>query len=178
MSWTVLLILSARCRFQRQNVYWLPVECRTEYKIATICYSMITCTAPSYLYDLHEQYTPPHTLCSFADNHTFWIPKEISRTAHLFFHWSLHLEHSPFLCLTCSNSVLLQITAQDSPFICLLPLTLPTVSSLHQVNVCVAHMHLYWELGVGWGCNVWWHLFMLILFWCQLFLISVSNVHA
>ena len=27
-------------------LHWLPVEHRTEYKIATICYSVITCTAP------------------------------------------------------------------------------------------------------------------------------------
>ena len=37
--------------------------------------------------------------------------------------------NNPFLCL--------QDTAQDSPFLCLLLLTLPSVSSLPQVKVCV-----------------------------------------
>ena len=27
------------------DLHWLPVECRLEYKIATICYSVITCAA-------------------------------------------------------------------------------------------------------------------------------------
>ena len=35
------------------------------------------------------------------------------------------------------NFVFLQFAAQDSPFLCLLLLTLPTVSRLSQVNVCV-----------------------------------------
>ena len=30
------------------DLHWLPVECRIEYKIATICYNVITGTAPPY----------------------------------------------------------------------------------------------------------------------------------
>ena len=63
--------------------------------------------------------------------------QEISRTACLFFHWSLCLEQSPFLCVTCSNFAFLQVTAEDSPFLCLLLLTFPVVSSLPQENMCV-----------------------------------------
>ena len=47
------------------------------------------------------------------------------------------MEQSPFLCATCSDSVFFQVTAQGSPFLCLILLTLPTVSSLPQANLCV-----------------------------------------
>ena len=33
------------------DLHWLPIERRIEYKIATICYIVIACTAP-YLSDL------------------------------------------------------------------------------------------------------------------------------
>ena len=78
----MLFVLSAR--LPRANIYardplilmdlhWLPVERRIEYKIATICYSVITCTAPPYLSDLLELYTPSRTLRSSADNCIFHI---------------------------------------------------------------------------------------------------------
>ena len=44
--------------------------------------------------------------------------RPVSRTAHLFFYWSLR-EQSPFLCATCSDFVPLQVTAQDSDFVSL-----------------------------------------------------------
>ena len=31
------------------DLHWLPVEGRIEYKVATTCYSVITCTAPNHL---------------------------------------------------------------------------------------------------------------------------------
>ena len=59
----------------------------------------------------------------------------------LFLHWSLCLEQCPSFRATCTNFVFLQVTAQDSPFLRLLLLTLPAVSSLPQVDmhtcVCV-----------------------------------------
>ena len=49
-----------------------------------------------------------------------------------------------------AQTVFLQVTAQDSPFLCLFLQTLSTVCSLPQVNVCVgACMCLYWEVCVG-----------------------------
>ena len=39
--------------------------------------------------------------------------------------------------MTSLKFVFLRVTAQDSPFLCFLLLTLPTVSRLPQVNVCV-----------------------------------------
>ena len=57
------------------DLHWLPVERRIEYKIATVSYSVITCscTAPPYLSDLLEPYIPLCTLCSSAGTHIFRI---------------------------------------------------------------------------------------------------------
>ena len=89
--------------------------------------------------------TPYRTLHSSADNCMFCIPNRRKQIQGLCFCWFLHLEQSPVLCVMCSNCVFLQVTAQDSPLFCLLFLTLPTVSSLPQVNcVCVcACVHAY-----------------------------------
>ena len=51
-------------------------------------------------------------------------------------HWSLCLEQSPFLSVTCSDFVFLQVTAQHSSCLCLLLLTLRIVSS-QPLNLCV-----------------------------------------
>ena len=56
------------------DIHWLPVKRRIQYKIATISYSVIICTAPPYLSDLLELYTPSCTLRSSADNRLFCIP--------------------------------------------------------------------------------------------------------
>ena len=68
------------------ELYWLPI---TEYKTATICYSVFTCSTP-HLSDLLELYIPS---CSLV---CWWLfisyskqTKEISRTVPLFYHWSL-----------------------------------------------------------------------------------------
>ena len=55
------------------DLHWLPVERRVEYKIATICYNVITGTAPPYLSDLLELCTPSRMLRSSADTHIFHV---------------------------------------------------------------------------------------------------------
>ena len=61
------------------DLHWLPVERILEYKIGTICYSVITGTAPPYLSDLLELYTPSRTLRSSADTRVFRIPNSRKR---------------------------------------------------------------------------------------------------
>ena len=61
------------------DLHWLPVECRIEYKIATICYNVITGTAPPYLSDLLELCIPSRTLRSSADTRIFRIPNRYKR---------------------------------------------------------------------------------------------------
>ena len=55
------------------DLHWLSAECRIEYKIATICYNVITGTAPGYLSNLLELYIPSHTLHFSADTSIFCI---------------------------------------------------------------------------------------------------------
>ena len=61
------------------DLHWLSAECRIEYKIATICYNVITGTAPPYLCDLLELNIPSRTLRSSADTRIFRIPNRHKR---------------------------------------------------------------------------------------------------
>ena len=61
------------------DLHWLPVERRTEYKIATIRSNLITGTGPPYLSDLLELYTPSRTLRSSADTRIFRSPNRRKR---------------------------------------------------------------------------------------------------
>ena len=112
------------------SICWRPVnqECwRSRSLLPIYSWPVPMVSAPSWVWSM------PSRQCR---NRSLWP---------LFIHWSLHLEWSSALCATCWNFVFLQVTAQDSPFLCLLLLTLPTVSSLPQVKcVCVC------VLG-GWG---------------------------
>ena len=48
------------------DLYWLPVSHRTEQKIATVCCNVILGSAPLYLADLLQLYTPGHILITWA----------------------------------------------------------------------------------------------------------------
>ena len=54
-----------------QTLHWLPVTHRIQYKISTICFSYISGTAPQYLSDLLQPYTPAKQLWSAPDTQTF-----------------------------------------------------------------------------------------------------------
>ena len=55
------------------------MERRIQYKINTICYNVSTGTAPPYLFDHLELYTPSRTLRSSADIRIFRIPNRRKR---------------------------------------------------------------------------------------------------
>ena len=59
-----------------QFLHWLPVQQTIQYKINILCYKCITGTAPSYLRDSPQLYTPSRTLRSAS--HTLSL--QISRT--------------------------------------------------------------------------------------------------
>ena len=61
-------------------LHWLPVSCRIDYKIATICFHVISGTAPPYLCDLLELYTPSRSLRSSADSRIFRVPYRRRKT--------------------------------------------------------------------------------------------------
>ena len=47
-----------------QQLHWLPVSERIKYKTACMCYSAITGSAPSYLSELLQLYSPSRSLRS------------------------------------------------------------------------------------------------------------------
>ena len=57
------------------DLQWLSVDQRIWYNIiSTLCYNVIFGSAPPYLSDLLQLYTPPRTLRSSADTQTFRVP--------------------------------------------------------------------------------------------------------
>ena len=55
------------------DLYWLPVSHRIEYKIATVCYNVISGSAPQCLADPLQLYTPSRSVRSSADPRFFRI---------------------------------------------------------------------------------------------------------
>ena len=58
-----------------QFIHWHPIQQRIQYKINTLCYKCITGTAPSYLCDCLQFYTPSRTLRSASDTLSLMIPR-------------------------------------------------------------------------------------------------------
>ena len=58
----------------------LPVTHRIQYKISTSCFSSISGTAPQYLSDLLQPYTPARQLQSVSDTGTFVTPHVNTKT--------------------------------------------------------------------------------------------------
>ena len=54
-----------------ETLHWLPVTHRIQYKILTICFNSISGTAPQYLSDRLQSYTPARQLRSASDTRTF-----------------------------------------------------------------------------------------------------------
>ena len=115
------------------DLHWLPVERWIVYKIATICNSVITGTAPPHLSNLLGLYILSRTLHSSADTRIFRIPNRRKR---------FHGQHA-FSFMTCSNFVCLQIPAENSPFFFFLSSTPIDLSSLE---------HVLSNLGNMWAC--------------------------
>ena len=63
-----------------ETLHWLPVTHCIQYKIATSCFSSIYGTAPQYLSDLLQPYTPARQLRSASDTRTFVIPRVNPKT--------------------------------------------------------------------------------------------------
>ena len=61
-------------------LHWLPVTHRIQYKVLTICFSSTSGTAPEYLSDLLQPYTPARQLRSTSDTRTFVSPRVNTET--------------------------------------------------------------------------------------------------
>ena len=57
------------------QLHWLPVAERITYKIACVCYNIISGSAPAYLSELVQVYSPSRTLRSSSDTRLFKIHK-------------------------------------------------------------------------------------------------------
>ncbi|WP_419607217.1 reverse transcriptase domain-containing protein, partial [Thiolapillus sp.] len=56
------------------KLHWLPIAQRIDYKISSLCYDVVSDTAPLYLSDLLCLYVPSRSLRSSADTRIFRIP--------------------------------------------------------------------------------------------------------
>ena len=63
-----------------QTLHWLPIAHRVQYKISTVCFSSLAGTAPQYLSDLLQPYTPTRQLRSASDTRTFRVPRVNTKT--------------------------------------------------------------------------------------------------
>ena len=52
-----------------QNLHWLPVNKRTQHKVATLCHTSLSGSGPQYLSDLTHIYTPARSLHSSSYSH-------------------------------------------------------------------------------------------------------------
>ena len=57
-----------------QKLHWLPISCRIEHKISSLCYNSLSGTGPQYLTDLNHMYTPTRCLCFSSDARIHSIP--------------------------------------------------------------------------------------------------------
>ena len=57
-----------------ETLHWLPVTHHIQHKISTTCFNSISGTAPRYLSDLLQPYTPARQLRSASDTRTFVTP--------------------------------------------------------------------------------------------------------
>ena len=58
-----------------QSLHWLPVSQRIKYKVITLCYKSINNSAPVYLSDCLQIYTPARMLRSSSDTLSLCIPR-------------------------------------------------------------------------------------------------------
>ena len=62
------------------DIHWLPISSRIQYKIALICFHIVSGTAPSYLSELLHLYSPSRSLRSPSDTRIFRVPRVCWRT--------------------------------------------------------------------------------------------------
>ena len=61
-------------------LHWLPISSRIQYKIALICFHIVSGTAPPYLSELLHLCSPSRCPCSAADTRIFRVPRMGRRT--------------------------------------------------------------------------------------------------
>ena len=57
------------------RLHWLPISLRIQFKISTICFNIVSGSAPPYLSELLQIYTPSRSLRSSSDCRKFCVPR-------------------------------------------------------------------------------------------------------
>ena len=86
------------------KLHWLPIAQRIDYKISSLCYDVVSDTAPPYLSDLLCLYGPSCSLRSSADTRIFRIPtrKKKFQGQRAFSHLGpVTWNNPPLLCTSC-----------------------------------------------------------------------------
>ena len=90
--------LHQHCTLLLQGLHWLPTSERIIYKTACLCYNSITGSAPSYLAELLQLYSPSRSLRSSSDTRMFKLRHSNSKTHdfHSFPYFGPHIwNHLP-----------------------------------------------------------------------------------
>ena len=61
--------------------HWLPIQAHIKYKLSTLCHSFFSDTAPVYLSDLLQVFSPSRQLRFSSDSRTLCIPHIKTKTS-------------------------------------------------------------------------------------------------
>ena len=88
-----------------KSLHWLPVEQKIRYKIAVLGFKRVYGSAPSYLQNLVELYTPRRTLRNSSDKLTLSIPKVRTLYGERSFryHWAVEWNTLPYDIRSCES---------------------------------------------------------------------------
>ena len=57
-----------------QKLHWLPISCRIEHKVSSLCYNSLSGVGPQYLSNLTQLYTSSRCLRSSSDTRILKVP--------------------------------------------------------------------------------------------------------
>ena len=60
-------------------LHWQPISSRIQYKIALVCFHIVSSTAPVYVSELLRLYSPCSCLRSASDTRIFGVPRVVKR---------------------------------------------------------------------------------------------------
>ena len=72
--------VSAHITHLHYDLHWLPISSRIQYKIALICFHIVSGTAPPYFSELLHLYSPSRSLRSASDTRIFRVSGMVRRT--------------------------------------------------------------------------------------------------
>ena len=102
--------LHKHCTPLLQQLHWLPISKRIKYKTSCTCYNSITGSAPSYLCELLQLYSPsrsPRSLVRHTNTQTRTLQQKNSWLLLFLLFPSSHLEQPPHGRQTLYYSLLL-----------------------------------------------------------------------